>query len=115
MFRVTYFKYSTSNVNPLHGLKAFKLKLDHVQDHIFQILYIHSNKFVQGQMYHVQGQLCHVQGLYMYACPGSHNNYVIFMDTYNVQGHIIYILSRYTYHIHSQISCPGSCRYMLLV
>ena len=31
---------SLSDVNPLHGLKAFKLKLDPVQGHIFQILYV---------------------------------------------------------------------------
>ena len=31
---------SLRDVNPLHGLKAFKLKLDHVQGHIFQILYV---------------------------------------------------------------------------
>ena len=53
---------SLRNVDPLHGLKAFKLKLDHVQGHIFQILYVRSNMYVQGQVYHVQGQICHVQG-----------------------------------------------------
>lgn len=46
---------SLRNVDPLHGRKAFKLKLDHVQGHIFQILYVHSNIYVKGQICHVQG------------------------------------------------------------